>query len=82
MVNNLPASAGVLRDVSLIPGLGRSPGGVHGNPLHYSCLEIPMDRGAWHTSLCGGKELDMISTHTQFGYLRFYFIYIYIKFGI
>ena len=42
--NNLPASAG---DASSIPGLGRSPGGENGNPLQYSCLENPMDRGAW-----------------------------------
>ena len=34
-------------DLGSIPGLGRSPGGGHGNPLHYSCLENPMDRGAW-----------------------------------
>ena len=36
-----------LRDTGLIPGLGRSPGGGHGNPLQYSCLENPMERGAW-----------------------------------
>ena len=40
-------NAGDTGDVSLIPGLGRSPGGGHGNPLQYSCLENPMDRGAW-----------------------------------
>ena len=44
---NPPANAGDLRDVVLIPGWGRSPGGGHGNPLQYSCLENPMDRGAW-----------------------------------
>ena len=44
---NLPASAGDGRDASLIPGSGRSPGGGHGCPLWYSCLENPMDRGAW-----------------------------------
>ena len=43
---NLPADVGGSRDVSLIPGLGRSPGGGNGNPLQYSCLENPMDRGA------------------------------------
>ena len=43
---NLPASSGDARAVSLISGLGRSPG-EHGNPLQYSCLENPMDRGAW-----------------------------------
>ena len=44
---NLPANAGDLRDTGLIPGWRRSPGGGHGNPLQYSCLENPMDRGAW-----------------------------------
>ena len=43
VVKNLPANAGHLRDGSLIPGSGRSPGGGHGNPLQYSCLENPMD---------------------------------------
>ena len=43
---NLPASAGDVRDVGLIPGSGRSPGERHGNSLQYSCLENPMDRAA------------------------------------
>ena len=38
-------------DLGLIPGLGRSPGGGRGNPLQYSCLENPMDRGAWHAAV-------------------------------
>ena len=46
VVKNLPANAGDLRDAGLIRGLGRSPGGGHGNPLQHSCLENPMDRGA------------------------------------
>ena len=41
-----PANAGDTRDMRLIPGSGRSPGGGHGNPLQYSCLEYPMDRAA------------------------------------
>ena len=41
------ANAGDLRDLGLIPGSGRTPGEGHGNPLQYSCLENPMDRGAW-----------------------------------
>ena len=41
MVKNPPASAGDPRDAGLIPGSGKSPGGGHGNPLQYSCLEIP-----------------------------------------
>ena len=47
MVKNLPANAGNRGDVGLIPESGRSPGGGHGNPLQYSCLENAMDRGAW-----------------------------------
>ena len=47
VVNNSPANAGDLRDVGLIPGSGRCPGGGHGNPLQYLRLENPMDRGAW-----------------------------------
>ena len=47
MVKNLPASARDARDVGLIPGLGRSSGGGNGNPLQYSRLENPKDRGAW-----------------------------------
>ena len=46
-VKNLPANAGDVRDVGLIPGSERSPGGGHGNPLQYSYLETPMVRGAW-----------------------------------
>ena len=47
VVKNLPANAGDKRDAGLIPGWGRSPGGGHSNPLRSSCLENPMDRGAW-----------------------------------
>ena len=47
MVKNPPANAGDIRDPGSIPGSGRSPRGGHGNLLQYSCLEIPMDRGAW-----------------------------------
>ena len=47
VVKDLPADRGNIRDVGSIPGLGRSPGGGHGNPFHYSCLEIPMDRETW-----------------------------------
>ena len=49
-VKNPPANAG---DVDLIPGAGRSPGGGHGNPLQYSCLESLMDRGAWPATVHG-----------------------------
>ena len=47
MVKNTPANVGDIREVGLTPGSGRSPGGGHGNPLQYSCLENPMDGGAW-----------------------------------
>ena len=54
VVKNLPANAGDVGDTGSIPGLGRSPGGGHGNPLWDSCLENPIGRGAW-----GHKESDM-----------------------
>ena len=50
VVKNLPASARDVRDVSLTPGSGRSPGAGNGNPLKCSCLENPMDRGAWRAA--------------------------------
>ena len=50
MVKNPPANAGDIRNVGLIPGLGRSPGGGNGNPLQYSCLEDPRDTGAWQAT--------------------------------
>ena len=59
VVKNLPVNAGDIRDVGLIPGLVRSLGGGHGNPLQYSCLENPMDRGAWWATVHGvTKESD------------------------
>ena len=66
VVKNLPANAGDIRDVVSTPGLGRYPGGGNGNPLQYSHLENPMDRGAWQAQVHGGhKESDMTkSTHT------------------
>ena len=53
VVKNLPANAGDLRDAGLIPGSGRCPGGGHGSPLQYSCLENPMERGAWGATVHG-----------------------------
>ena len=58
VVKNLPANAGDIRHVGLIPGLGRSPGGGHGNPLQDSCLENPMDRGAWWATVYGGAKIQ------------------------
>ena len=51
VVKNPPAKAGDVRVVGLNPGLGRFPGGGHDNPLQYSCLENPMDRGAWQATV-------------------------------
>ena len=51
VAKNLPARAGDVRDVGLIPGSGRSPGGGQGNPPQNSCLENPMDRGAWRVTV-------------------------------
>ena len=59
MVKNPPANVGDLRDVGLIPGLGRSPGGENGNPFQYSCIENPLDRGAWWATVHGVTESDM-----------------------
>ena len=53
VVKNRPANAGDIRDTVSIPGSGRSPGGGHGNPLQYSCLENPVDRGAWWVTVHG-----------------------------
>ena len=59
VVKNPSANAGDAPDVGLIPGSGRSPGGKHGNPLQYSCLENPMDRGAWWVPVHGVAESNM-----------------------
>ena len=53
VVKNPPAKAGSITDMSLIPGLGRSAGEGHGNPLQYSYLENSMDRGAWQATVHG-----------------------------
>ena len=59
MVKNLSANAGNVRDSGSIPGSGRSPGGVHGNPLQYACLENPVDRGDWQVTVQRVAESDM-----------------------
>ena len=69
VVENLPASAGDLRGMGLIPGLVRFPGGGHGNPHRYSCLENPTDRGAWRAAVHGVAKsqawLKWLSMHTH-----------------
>ena len=68
-VKNPLANAGDPGDLSSIPGLGKSPGGRHGNPLLYSCLEKPMDRGAWqaivHKVTKSQTRLKQLHTHTH-----------------
>ena len=63
------SNAGDIREVRLIPGLGGSPGEGHGNPLQYSCLGNPLDRGAWwatvHRVTKSQTRLKRISTHTK-----------------
>ena len=57
VVKILPADAGAIGDVGSIPGSGRTPGEGHGNPLQYSCLENPMDRGAWQLQSIGSQRV-------------------------
>ena len=61
-VETLPASARDIRDASSIPGSGRSLGEGNGNPLQYSCLENPMDRGASWATVHEVAQLDMTET--------------------
>ena len=70
MEKNSPANAGDVRNMGSIPGLGRSPEGRRGNPLQYSCLKNPMDRGAWRATVHGvaksGTRLsDLAHVHAQ-----------------
>ena len=69
VVKNLSVNAGDARDMGSLPGLGRFPAGGNGNPLQYSCLENPMDRGAWRAVVSGVKRshtrLKQLSTNTH-----------------
>ena len=56
VAKNPLANAGDMRDTGLIPGSEKSPGGGHGNPRQYSCLENPMDRGAWWATVSVGSQ--------------------------
>ena len=65
VINNPSTNAGVARDMGLIPGSGRSPGEGNGNSLQYSCLESPMDRGAWQAMIHGAaKSWTRLRAHT------------------
>ena len=59
VVKNLPANAGDIADMGSLPGWKRSPEGGHGTPLQYSCLENPMDRGAWRATVHSIAESNM-----------------------
>ena len=67
MVKNLPANAGHAGDASLVPGSGKSPRVGNGNPLQYSCLKNPMDRGAWWTTVHGvaKSQTRLITAHAR-----------------
>ena len=67
VLKNPPANAGVLGDTGLIPESGGSPRGGHGNSLQYSCLENPMDRGAWWAIVHGVIESGS-TEHTHLSY--------------
>ena len=65
-VKNPLANAGDIRDVGSIPGLGRSPGGGHGNPLKYSCLKNPTNRRDWWATVHGvAKSWTRLSEHSH-----------------
>ena len=79
MVNKPSASAGDVRDAGLIPGSGGSPGGGRDNPLQYSCLGNPMDRGAWQVQSLGLQrvghdvnDLTCMHTHSPYVWIMFY----------
>ena len=90
VVKNPPANAGDIKDRLLIPKLKRSPWGGHGDPLQYFCLENPMDRGAWQTTVHGVARVrhDWVHTrarthtHTrwsdQFGFFKEFFKIFYV----
>ena len=63
MVKNLPSNAGDIRDMGVIPGLGRSHGGRHGNPLQSHCLENHMDREAWWVTVHAESNMTKGTEH-------------------
>ena len=68
-IKNLPTNSGDIRDKGSVPGFGRSPGEGNDNPLQYSCLENPMDRGAWRATVHRVAEsqtrLKQLGMHTH-----------------
>ena len=65
VVKNPPASAEDIRDMGLIPEMGRYPGGGNSNPLQYSCLENPMDKGAWQATVHGISRVGHDLAHLE-----------------
>ena len=63
VIKNPPANIGDIRDMVLVPGLGRSLGEGRGNPLQYSCLENPMDRAAWLATVHRLQRVDTIEAY-------------------
>ena len=77
VVKNLPANAEDLREAGLIPGSGKSPGGGNVNPLQYSYLENPVDRGAWWATVHGVIESETTEqAHCLFLFFRYLFIWL------
>ena len=76
MVRNPPGNAGDIRDAELIPGSGRSPGGEHSNPLHYSCLQNPMERRAWQATIHRLQRVGHgdLAQHMMLGTFDFLFL--------
>ena len=70
MAKSLPASPGDVRDTGSTPGSGQSPGGGHGSQLQYSCLENPMDGGAWWATVHG-----VAKSQTQLGDFHFFRVF-------
>ena len=81
MVKTLPANAGDKTEAGSILGLGRSPGGRHGNPLQYSCIKYPMNRGGWQATVHGVTKswtwLKWLSIHAQSGSGSYMGVYIH-----
>ena len=78
--SEVKASACNVGDLGLIPGLGRSPGEGNGNPLKYSCLENPMDRGAWWATVYGvAKSRTRLSDFTYVVKVLILFFIVYIS---
>ena len=69
VVKNLPATARDAREMDLIPGLGRSSGGGNGNPLQYSCLGNPMDKGTWRAAVHKGQKESDKTEATEHTYM-------------